>query len=77
MVNATTPLDMSAIPYTAQEIESAITPTYLPTPYCTRLYVNGFMNGVGGDTSWGAPVHEEFKRNPETPLEFTFEIKPY
>ena len=77
MVKADDTLDMSAIPYTPQEIESAITPTYLPNPYCTRLYVNGFMNGVGGDTSWGAPVHEEFKRDPKEPLEFSFQIKPF
>ncbi len=77
MVKAQDTLDMSAISYTAQEIESAITPTYLPKPYCTRLYVNGFMNGVGGDTSWGAQVHEEFKRDPKEPLEFSFQIKPF
>lgn len=70
-------LDMSAISYTPDEIESATTNTYLPTPYCTRVYVNGFMSGVGGDTSWGAPVHEEFTHDPAKPIKFSFTMKPF
>ncbi|MBQ5590573.1 MAG: DUF4981 domain-containing protein, partial [Clostridia bacterium] len=70
-------LDMSAMNYTPDEIESAIIPTYLPTPYCTRVFVNGFMSGVGGDNSWGAKVHEEFTHNSEKPIKFSFTMKPF
>lgn len=73
---AQTQLDMSAISYTPDELESAITPTYLPDAYCTRVFVNGFMQGVGGDNSWGAPVHEEFKHNSKDPIKFSFTINP-
>ncbi len=69
-------LDMSAISYTPDELESAITPTYLPDVYCTRVFVNGFMQGVGGDNSWGAAVHEEFTRNSKDPIKFSFTINP-
>lgn len=70
-------LDMSAISYTPDEIEAAITPTYLPTPYCTRVFINGFMSGVGGDNSWGASVHEEFTHDPKEPIKFSFTMKPF
>ena len=68
---------MSAISYTPDEIESAITATYLPKPYCTRVFVNGFMSGVGGDDSWGAPVHEEFTHDSAKPIKFSFTMKPF
>ena len=68
---AETPIDMSAISYTADELESAIIPTYLPKPYCTRVNLNGFMSGVGGDNSWGATVHEEFTHDPKVPIKFS------
>lgn len=70
-------LNMSAISYTPDEIESAIIPTYLPAPYCTRVYVNGFMSGVGGDDSWGAPVHKEFTHDSKDPISFSFTMKPF
>ncbi len=69
-------LDMSAISYKPEELEAAIIPTYLPEPYCTRAFINGFMSGVGGDTSWGAPVHEEFTRDSSKPIEFNFKLVP-
>lgn len=69
-------LDMSAINYKPEELEAAIIPTYLPQPYCTRAFINGFMSGVGGDNSWGADVHEEFTHNSAKPIEFSFTINP-
>ncbi len=69
-------LDMSAISYTPDELETAITPTYLPDVYCTRVFVNGFMQGVGGDNSWGAPVHKEFTHDSKDPVKFSFTINP-
>lgn len=77
MFKAENTLDMSAISYTPDEIESAITATYLPEPYCTRVYVNGFMSGVGGDDSWGAPVHKEFTHEAKEPIKFSFTMKPF
>lgn len=77
MFKAETELDMSAITYTPDEIESAIVATYLPESYCTRVNVDGFMSGVGGDNSWGASVHDEFTHNPSEPIKFSFTMKPF
>ncbi|MBQ2392433.1 MAG: DUF4981 domain-containing protein [Clostridia bacterium] len=69
------PIDIEALHYTPHELESAAYPYELPAPYCTRVLVSGFMNGVGGDDSWGAPIHEEFTHNANEPLEFGFTMK--
>lgn len=74
LFKAQSPIDMSAIRYLPDELENAIIPTYLPKPYCTRVNLDAFMSGVGGDDSWGAPVHEEFTHDSSKPLKFSITL---
>lgn len=74
LFKAQTPIDMSAIHYLPDELENAIIPTYLPEPYCTRVNLDGFMSGVGGDDAWGAPVHEEFTFDSSKSLKFSVSL---
>ncbi|MBQ7679500.1 MAG: DUF4981 domain-containing protein [Butyrivibrio sp.] len=53
-------MDFSAIPYTPDELESAQHPQELPPIQRTVVRTSLRQMGVGGDDSWGAPVHDEF-----------------
>ncbi|WP_368506137.1 hypothetical protein [Ruminococcus callidus] len=33
--------------------------------------------GVGGDDSWGAPVHEEYRIHADQPMKLEFIITPF
>lgn len=48
------------LPYSDFAIENATHREELPTPHAGHLTLCGFMRGVGGDDSWGAPVHDRF-----------------
>ncbi len=67
--------DFSALPYSAEEMESAWHAYELPHRDDTWLVVAGAMRGVGGNDSWGAPVYPEYCISAEEDLEFTFVIK--
>lgn len=54
------PFDMTVLPYTAFELQNACKVNQLPAPQLTHVSILGAARGVGGDDSWGAPVHEEF-----------------
>ena len=69
------PLQVSAIPYTAQELDSAFHPDELPLVHYTVLDVAGFRMGVGGDDSWGAPVHDAYLIPSDKPLSFSFILR--
>lgn len=68
-------LQISALPYTAMELMNAYHPDELPVPNYTVLNIAGFKMGVGGDDSWGAPVHDAFLIPSHQPLSFSFTIK--
>ena len=53
-------INVSVTPYTPQELENARHAFELPSPYETVVRISSAQMGVGGDDSWGAPVHEEF-----------------
>ncbi len=60
------PFDMNVLPYTAQELECALHREELCNPpRYTIVSILGAARGVGGDDSWGAPVHEEFEISGE------------
>ncbi len=69
-------LNVSALPYTSQELEQARHPFELPAPYETVVRISGLQMGVGGDDSWGAPVHEEYRIPAEGRKEFSFYLVP-
>jgi beta-galactosidase len=69
------PLECNISPYTAFELENAQHVYELPNVHYTVITVAGRQMGVGGDDSWGAPVHEEhlIKANEDMKFEFTIQ----
>ena len=58
-VNA--PFEMSVLPYSAYQLGEATHREHLPRPAHTWVRIAAKQMGVGGDDSWGAPVHEEYR----------------
>ncbi|KKK38675.1 beta-galactosidase [Mesobacillus campisalis] len=69
------PLECNFSPYTAFELENAQHPFELPNVHYTVVTVAGRQMGVGGDDSWGAPVHPEHLLDPSKDMEFEFKIE--
>lgn len=65
-------LNFSALPYTPHEIENAKHPYELPKVHYTVVRVSRQQMGVGGDNSWGAPVHPEYHIDVGKKIEFSF-----
>lgn len=68
------PFEMSVLPYSAYELDNAMHREELPEPSYTWVRIAAKQMGVGGDDSWGAPVHQEFKIEAENPMTLRFEI---
>jgi beta-galactosidase len=69
-----TPFEFGLLPFTAYEIENALHREELPPPRYTEVRIMSKQMGVGGDDSWGAPIHEEFMIPSDQPLSLTFTI---
>ena len=69
------PLEISALPFTASELASALHPDELPPVTYTVVDVSMRRMGVGGDDGWGARTHPEFLIDGETPHSFSFVIR--
>jgi beta-galactosidase len=65
-------LSFSALPYTPHEIENAAHAYELPEVHYTVVRVAKAQMGIGGDDSWGAQVHPEYRIDVSKPLTFTF-----
>ncbi|MNO85414.1 Beta-galactosidase [compost metagenome] len=74
-ISADVPVECNISPYTAFELEHAAHHYELPPVYYTVVTVAGRQMGVGGDDSWGAPVHDEYLIPSDGELEFEFVIK--
>ncbi|WP_084128379.1 glycoside hydrolase family 2 TIM barrel-domain containing protein [Demequina sp. NBRC 110055] len=70
-LDADTPMELSALPWTPFEIENARHPNELPPIHHTVLRPALMRRGAGGDQSWGAMTHPEY-RVPTGDLTFTF-----
>ncbi|MBE6578947.1 MAG: DUF4981 domain-containing protein [Ruminococcaceae bacterium] len=70
------PLEFSVLPYSAYELENARHIHELPDSRYTWVRLAAKQMGVGGDDSWGAPVHKEFRIPASEPLRLEFVIKP-
>ena len=68
-------LSFSALPYTPHELENASHIYELPEVHYTVVRVAMAQMGVGGDDSWGSPVHPEYHIDVNKPLEFTFRFR--
>lgn len=67
-------MDLSALPYTAHELENARHSYDLPPVFKTVVRCSSGQMGVGGDDSWGAKPHDEYlcRLVPGTTFRFTF-----
>ena len=70
------PMEISVLPYSAAELETAMHLEELKEPSYTWVRLAAKQMGVGGDDTWGAPVHKEFKIDPRQPLTLQFVISP-
>ena len=68
-------MEFSALPWTPFEIENALHDYELPPIHHTVLRPALMRRGVGGDDSWGAMTHPEY-RLPTGPLTFHFAFEP-
>ncbi|MNE78059.1 Beta-galactosidase [compost metagenome] len=64
------------MPWTPDELEASDHVYKLPASDKTVLRVNYKQMGVGGDDSWGAPIHKEFMLPANRPYFFRFTISP-
>lgn len=62
-------------PYTAFELENANHHYELPDVHYSVVTIAGKQMGVGGDDSWGAPVHDEHLLMANEDIEFEFIIQ--
>ncbi len=68
------PFEMSVLPYSAYELEEANRVWELPPVRHTWIRLASQQMGVGGDDSWGAPVHDEFLLDSAEPRHLAFWI---
>ncbi|MDE7247130.1 MAG: DUF4981 domain-containing protein, partial [Lachnospiraceae bacterium] len=68
-------MNFSALPYTPHEIENAKHAYELPPVHYTVVRVAAGQMGVGGDDSWGAPVHPEYHLKADGKMSFSFTFR--
>ncbi|MGJ6980970.1 glycoside hydrolase family 2 TIM barrel-domain containing protein [Aestuariimicrobium soli] len=71
-LDADAPMELSALAWTPQQIEAANHHVDLPPIQHTVLRPALVRRGAGGDQSWGAMTHEEYRVPAGEPLSFTF-----
>ena len=59
-INGDPSFNFSVLPYTPHELENARHLFELPPAYRMVLKISSGQMGVGGDDSWGAPVHDSY-----------------
>ena len=70
------PFAASLLPYSSLMLEEATHADELPAVRHTFLRLLAAQMGVGGDDSWGAPVHEAYQLPADRPytLDVTLEL---
>ncbi|HEM3176960.1 TPA: DUF4981 domain-containing protein [Streptococcus suis] len=68
------PFEMSVLPNSVYELENATHQEELPVPHYTWVRILAAQMGVGGDDSWGAPVHSEYLLPSNIPLSVKFKF---
>lgn len=70
------PFEASVLPCSAYELELASHQEELPAVHHTWVRILAAQMGVGGDDSWGAPVHEEYLLQAEERIDLEFFMEP-
>ena len=69
------PFESSVLPYSAYELENAAHREELPKRHYTWVRILEGQMGVGGDDSWGAPVHPQYLLPADEERKFVFTIQ--
>lgn len=69
------PFETSVLPYSAYELDNAMHKEELPYSHYTWVRILHSQKGVGGDDSWGAPVHPQFRLPSEAERELVFTVR--
>ena len=70
------PLGVSAWPYSAADLATAKHDTELPRRDFITVNVDGWQMGVGGDNSWGLPVHSKYRVPRAAKYAYAFDLIP-
>ncbi|QJC51430.1 DUF4981 domain-containing protein [Paenibacillus albicereus] len=73
---ASEPLECNVSPHSAMELENAAHVWELPPVHFTNVTIAARQLGVGGDDSWGAPVHPQFRIPSDQDYAFEFILGP-
>jgi beta-galactosidase len=65
---------VTAWPYTQEDLEATTHDYQLPHRNFTTVNIDGYQMGVGGDISWGLPVHPEYRIIEKGKYEFVVEL---
>jgi beta-galactosidase len=69
------PFEGSVLPYSCHELENATKKSELPSNDCFHVRILDGQTGIGGDDSWGAPVHDKYLyKGPKEPWKVSFEL---
>ena len=68
------PFESSVLPYSAYELENALHQEEVQKILYTWVRILAKQMGVGGDDSWGAPVHEQYRIPSDKNLEIAFHV---
>lgn len=68
------PFAFSALPYTPQQLESALHQEELPAPTRTVVSLFGAVRGVGGIDTWGNDVEPAYHISAEEDISLTFRV---
>ena len=68
------PFEFSFLPNSTEELDAALHIDELPKSRHNTLKILYKQMGVGGDDSWGAPVHKEYQIKGDESIEFKFKI---
>jgi beta-galactosidase len=70
------PLMVSAWPYTQADLEAAKHTAELPMHDLLTVNLDHLQMGVGGDNSWGLPVHDAFIIKPSGTYSWRLTLEP-
>lgn len=70
------PISFRALPYTLDDLSSAMHDYELPKGEVSNLFVDSDVHGVGGDNSWGARTHNPYTLPGNVGRTLKFRISP-
>lgn len=76
LAKAETPIEFSALYYTAEELTNVLHSYMLGEKDDVTLRLNQRQMGVGGDNSWGAKPFEQYLNPSDQEYEYTYTLKP-